>query len=89
MGKLRLVKLMLKSKESLLTMYESNASESRVHTSMIQCLSEYEEINKALYQWCTLACLKQIYSGGPQLTKKAKEIAEHLGKFDFKGSRGW
>lgn len=79
----------LKNKESLLAMYESNVSGSRVHTSMTQRHSEYEEINKALYQWYTLACSKNIYPGGTHLTEKAKEIAERMGKADFKGSRGW
>ena len=79
----------LKSKESLLTMYESNASGSRVHTSKILRPSEFEEVNKSLYLWYTLACSKNIHPGGPQLTEKAKEIAERLGKSDFKGSRGW
>ena len=30
-----------------------------------------------------------LYPGGPELIDKAKEIAERLGKFNFKGSRGW
>ena len=79
----------LKSKESLLALYESNASASKVHTSMIQRPSEFEEVNKALYEWYTLACSKNIYPGGAQLTEKAKEIAERMGKTSFKSSRGW
>ena len=47
-GKTQVGKI-LKSKESLLTMYESNASGSRVHTSMTQRPSEFEEVNKSLY----------------------------------------
>ena len=34
-------------------------------------------------------CLFQEYPGGPELIEKAKEIAEKLGKSNFKGSRGW
>ena len=79
----------LKSKESLLALYESNAPASRVHTSMIQRQSEFEEVNKALYEWYTLACSKNIYPGGPQLSEKAREIAERMGKLSFKASRGW
>ena len=87
-GKTQVGKI-LKNKESLLTMYESNALGSRVHTSMTQRPSEFEEVNKVLYQWYTLACSKNIYPGGAQLTEKVKEIAERLGKSDFKSSRGW
>ena len=35
-----------------------------------------------------IACSKNIYPGGPELTEKAKEIAIKLGKPNFKGSRG-
>lgn len=66
----------MKSKDSLLALYESNASSSKVHTSMIQRQSEFEEVNKALYDWLTLAWSKNMYPGGAQLTEKAKEIVE-------------
>ncbi len=32
---------------------------------------------------------KNIYPAGPQLIKKAKQIADILGKPEFKGSNGW
>ena len=32
---------------------------------------------------------RTVYPGGAQLTEKAKEIAERMGKSSFKGSRGW
>ena len=51
--------------------------------------SEYVEVNEALYKWFTLACSKNIYPGGPELVEKAKEIAENLGKPEFKGIQGW
>ena len=51
----------LKQKESLLSMYESNASGSRVHTNKTSSVSEYEEINKSLYEWYTLGCSKNIF----------------------------
>ena len=76
----------LKHKDSLLSMYESNASESRVHTNKTCGVSEYEEINKSLYEWYTLACFKNIFPMGPHLAEKAREIAERLGKHDCKGS---
>ena len=40
----------LKKKEEILTMYESNASGGRIHTSLPRP-SEFAEINKALYEW--------------------------------------
>ena len=46
-GKTQIGKI-LKNKESLLSQYEANASGSRVHASMTQRPSEYEEVNKAL-----------------------------------------
>ena len=36
-----------------------------------------------------MACSKNIYPAGPQLSEKAKEIAATLGKPDFKASNGW
>lgn len=51
--------------------------------------SEFMGANKALYEWYLIACSKNIYPGGPELTEKGKEIAERLGKSNFKGSRGW
>ena len=50
----------LKQKDSLMSMYESNASGSR--SILIRPpASEYEEINKYLYEWYTLACSKNIF----------------------------
>jgi hypothetical protein len=51
--------------------------------------SEYSEINEKLYEWYLLACSKNIYPDGPQLIEKAREIAQRLGKTEFKGSNGW
>lgn len=88
-GKTQIAKI-LKSKESILSMYESNASSSRVLTSKT-CgrQSEYGDVNKSLYEWYTLACSKNIFPMGPQLIEKAKQIATSLGKDEFKGSNGW
>ena len=78
----------LKNKESLLSMYESNISRSRIHTGPSRP-SEFAEVNKALHEWYLITCSKNTYSGGPQLIEKAKEIAERLNIPNFKGSRGW
>lgn len=79
----------LKNKQSILSLHKSNASGSRIHSTKISRVSEFEEVNKALYEWYLLACSKNIFPGGPQLTEKAKQIAERLGKSKFKGSNGW
>ena len=82
------IALILKNKESILSLFQANISSSRVHTSKSRS-SEYVEVNDTLYKWFTLACSKNIYPGGPELIEKAKEIAQKLGKPEFKGSRGW
>ena len=74
----------LKNKETILAAYESNAS-----TSKKPRLSKYSDVNEKLYEWYTMACSKNIYPDGPQLTAKAKEIAVRLGKADFEGTSGW
>ena len=51
--------------------------------------STFEDVNNALYDWYLIACSKNIYLGGPQLVEKAKQIAERLGRPEFKGSNGW
>ena len=65
-GKTQIAKI-LKSKESILSMYESNASSSRVLTS--KTCGRQSDINKSLYEWYTLACSKNIFPMGPQLRK--------------------
>ena len=77
----------LKNKDSILASYEANAPTTRVHTQSRS--SKYAEVNSLLYEWYMLACSKNIYPGGPQLTEKAREIASRLGKPNFKGSNGW
>ena len=59
-GKTQVGKI-LKQKDSLLLMYESNALGSRIHTNKTSRVSEYEEINKSFYEWYTLACSKNIF----------------------------
>ena len=79
----------LKKKEELLSMYESNAiAGGRIHTNPTRT-SELLEVNKALHDWYTIACSKNIYPGGPQFIKKAKQIAKRLGETNFSGSWGW
>ena len=79
----------LKNKESIMSLFKGNASGSKIHSTKVSRACEFEEVNKALYEWYLLACSKNIYPGGPQLIEKAKFIAERLGMFNFKGSNGW
>ena len=55
----------LKNKESILSLYESNMSCSRVYASKT-CgrKSEYSDVNKSLYDWYVLACSKNIFPSG-------------------------
>ena len=78
----------LKHKTEILSLFQNNASDSR-HITGKSRTSEYAEVNEALYKWFCIACSKNIFPGGPELTEKAKEIAIKLGKPNFKGSRGW
>lgn len=61
----------LKSKESIMAMYESNAS-------MKYRTSKYSEINEKLYEWYLLACSQNVYPDSLQLREKALQIAERL-----------
>ena len=76
----------LKNKVDILALFHLNASGSR-HITKSRA-SEYNDVNEALYKWFCIACSKNIFLGGPQLMEKAKEIAEKLGKPNFKASRG-
>ncbi len=69
----------IKNKDSILALFKANASGSRIHSTKVSRTCEYEDINKALYEWYLLACSKHVYPGGPQLIEKAKVIAEKLG----------
>ena len=74
----------LREKASILALYKANASGDSFHTWKRSCNSKYADINEALYKWYLLACSKNIYPGGAQLVEKAKDIAAHLGKSEFK-----
>ena len=46
----------IKNKVSIMSLYESNASGSKIHSSKVCRVSEFEEVNTALYKWYVLAC---------------------------------
>ena len=80
-----------KQKDSLLSMYESNASGSRFHTNKTSRVSEYEKINKwkksinLFYEWYTLAHSKNIFPMGPHLAEKAREMGNMTAKDQMDG----
>ena len=53
-------------------------------------ISKFSDVNEALYLWYCMACSKNIYPCGPQLSTKAKEIAAriHVGVPNFEGTNG-
>ena len=61
------ISAILKNTDSIIALYESNASSSLMHTEIKSRVSEYSEINDALHMWYLLACSKNIYPVGPQL----------------------
>ena len=77
--------MIIKQKDSILSMYEANMSK----TYKMGRNSDYVDVNKALYEWYTLACSRNIYPGGPQIAEKGRQIAARLGKTGFTGSNGW
>ena len=66
------------NKYSILSMYEANISQSAKYDGIKSRISEYMEINKALYKCNTLACSKNIYPGGSQIAEKGRKILQHL-----------
>ena len=57
-------------KESILTLYSSNASKDRVLVRSKH--SEYSKLNKVLHNWYTLACSKNIIPVALSWQKKLK-----------------
>ena len=74
-GKTQIGKI-LKQKDSLLSMYESNASGSRVHTNKLLLYQNMKKSINPLYEWYTLACYKNIFPMQPHLAEMAREIAD-------------
>ena len=70
---------LLRSSRARLSLYETNTSGRRVHATMKFCSSQFMDANNALYEWYLLACSNNIFSRGPQLIEKAKDVAERLG----------
>ena len=74
----------LKNKASVQMDFKSNlATHQKPHNS------KFASVNEALCEWFRMACAKNIYPSGPQLTAKAKEIATRLGIDGFEKGSGW
>ena len=73
----------IKNKESIRLLYESNASESKVHSIKVSRVSEFEEVNTAFISGTLMLAQKKI-SRWP----RAKQIAQRLGRSNFKGVCG-
>lgn len=63
----------LRNKESIIELYESNMSSTSVLSRKRCRESDFSEVNEALYSWYLLATSRNIYPGGPQLCEKAKQ----------------
>ena len=83
------ISCILKEKQSILELYEANVASESVRSRKRTRTCEFSDINEALHEWYLLACSKNIYPVGSQLCEKAKQIAEHLQKSEFKASNGW
>ena len=54
--------------------------------------SQFNDINKILYEWFKKCCAANIYPDGPMLKEEAMEIKKCLDKVEFKNftaSNGW
>ena len=83
------VSTILKNKETILQLYESNMSSTSLLARKRCRQSDFAPVNETLYKWYSLATSRNIYPAGPQLCEKAKQIADQLSIQEFKASNGW
>ena len=67
------ISYILKNKDSILALYESNASTSKQGRA-----SKLSDVNLALYQWYCLACSKNVYPSGQLVEKSTFEMKKAL-----------
>jgi len=79
------IQRILKQKDDIQALYENNPSESRKRKR----LSQFDDIDEAVYQWYKLARQRQVPVNGPMLKEEALKIAETLGNRVFKASNDW
>ena len=51
--------------------------------------TDYDEINRAMFEWFVSARTKGIPISGPLIQTEALETVKKLGKHNFKASNGW
>ena len=83
------IQAILKNKDTIKDLYESNASDKLAQCQKRTRKSEYADINQALYKWYQLATSRSIYPDGKILMEKAIEIAKKLENDTFKAFNGW
>ena len=83
------ISTLLKNKKAVKDLYESNASSDVCQARKRNRVSEYADINDALFQWYQMCVKRNIYPDGSLLAEKAINIAERLGHTGFKASNGW
>lgn len=59
------------------------------HVKRITKSTDYDEINRAMFEWFVSARAKGIPISGPLIQTEALETARKLGKHNFKASNGW
>ena len=79
----------IKNKESIFELYESNLLSESIHFRKRARTSEYVDINEALHKWYLLTVSRNIYTNGPHLCEKAKEIAESVARISEFQSLKW
>jgi hypothetical protein len=83
------ISTILKNKKEVRELYESNASSGLCQARKRNRMSEYADLNDALFQWYQMCVQRNIYPDGSLLAEKALTIAERLGHTGFKASNGW
>ena len=64
--------VVLKNADRIKKLYQSNFRCDLCQVRKRNCISEYNNVIEALYQWYTIATSKNIYPDGRQLAEKAK-----------------
>ena len=83
------ISVIFKMKQRIKDLYEANASGQHYQTSKRFRESKFSQVNDTLYSWYHLAVSKNVYSDGPQLCEKVREIRRRLGVNDFIASNSW